>query len=437
MIVRDQWTDTQIAIYQDSTLNLAISGGLGSAKTALTPRIIVAEIAKYPGCSLALAAPSYPQLFQSNYVELEERLTHYGIRWKYKHDLHRISFSNGSKLRLVSFEVKEARIKGAEYDAGIIDEGDAVEYAHYQRFADRIGRKVRNKGSGRIWVFANPVPYSHWIYQDFRLSKQPNHKLVEIPTYANRRFLAPGYIEKLEARYPKGTIGHKRWILGRCGIPDERAVYADFDINKDRITIEEVEEVGIKHWRAALNPGEGHPTGYVLTAILQDGTIVIWNEIFAEGGSKEAVAERINQIDKTTTVLADHKQPSYKEYRKTKLPMAAANANRRVGISRLRSFVAEGRVKMLVQDDAMSAPHLHSELENHRTSEVTGMAEEMNCSVLKALEFIACAETQGITTTAIGKSGLLDALDTRPAAFDHPAFKHLQVPVGRYRQHGK
>lgn len=434
MIVKDQWTDTQIAIYQDTTVNLAVSGGLGCAKTALTPRFIVAEIAKYPGCNIALAAPSYPQLFQSNYVELEERLNHYGIRWKYHHNLHRVSFSNGSKLRLVSFEVKEARIKGAEYDCGIIDEGDAVEYAHYQRFADRIGRKIRNRGSGRLLILANPVPYSHWIYQDFRLSRQPNHKLVEIPTYANRRFLAPGYIEKLEHRYPKGTIGHKRWVLGLCGIPDERAVYAEFDINHDRITIEEVEEIGIARWRAALNPGEGHATGYLLTAILNDGTIVLWNEIFAEGGSKEAVVERIQQIDETTPVLADHKEPAYREYRKTRLPMHKANANRRVGISRLRTFVAEGRVKMLVQDDAMSAPHLHSELENHATSEITGQAEEKNCSVLKALEFIACAETQGITTTELGKAGLAEALNTRPAAFQHQAFKHLQIPVDRYRR---
>lgn len=411
--VFDEWTDVQVEAFHCPVPNLALSGGLGAAKTAFGGRWALAEMILAPGSRGAIAAPTYDQLFGTVFVEMEECLQKWGIRYRFQAWQKRLVISNGSSVRFVSFQVPSENLKGYEYDWGLLDEADATEPEHFQLFSDRIGRNRRRGGSGKLRVLGNPVPYGHWMYQEFRARNLPHHDLWEIPTYANRRFLAPGYIEKLEKRYPEGSIGRKRWLLGWCGIPDEHALFGDFDSSKDIITESELREAGVARYDSCMSFSVGHPVGYLRGDITGGGVVAAAREVYHNKRQPHETVRAVRAVHEGGRIAADDEHELYPEFRRH-LPLRRARFSESVGIARLRRLIAEDRFKLLVDDNGEPlCPNLRNELEMHKASEITGKPEPQHRSLVWPAMQIAAAQYGGIGAEEIRRLGLHEALDIR------------------------
>lgn len=430
MLVQDDILKFQRELLLSDVPNIAVSGGLGLGKTALAARFAVYQMVKYPGSKGALACPTYPQLFQSDFIEIEQLLAKYGIRYKFQPQYKKLSISNGSMMFFQSFDVPESRLKGPEWDWGVIDEDDSVEFPSYQRFADRIGRDIKQKGSGLLRVFGNPVPFSHWVYEEYRLKELPGHELWEISTYENRRYLARGYIEKLEARYPEGTPGRERWLMGKCGVPSEKAVYSDFNLRTDTVTDEQIADEGgfARHMSGAYFGRDGLPAGYILAGKTRQGTIVALKEVYTRQQPVGRTVSRIADIHAGGRTFADRSHALYSDFRKAGLKMRGARIDRTIGTARLREIMAEGRFKIRVDSRKnIACPQLRAELESHEMGEAHQPQVE-NCSLIIPLEYIACGQKDTIDAAHFKRLGLADVFDNEPREdIDHRGGKLLSL----------
>lgn len=428
MRIRDDITEFQHSLLTSEMPNLAISGGLGVGKTAVAARFAVNQMVRYPGSMGAVGCPTYPQLFQSVFIEIEFLLAKYGIRYKFQPMYKKLTLSNGSTLFFVSFDVPESRLKGPEYDWGIVDEADAVEYQHFRRFADRIGRDIKTRGSGLLRVFGNPVPYSHWMHEEFRLKSLDGHELWEIPTYENRRYLAPGYIEKLESRYEVGTPGHDRWILGKCGVPSEDAIYPEFNLRTDTITRDQVADEGgfLRYRPAAFFGRDGLPFGYLVTGITPKGTVVAVDEVYTKQKSPSFNVRQVKEVHPGGTILADRTHPLYSEYRRGGLRLGKARIERSVGVARLRNMIAAGDFKILEDKGRrIRCRHLRNELESHEEGDAHEPERE-NCSLIIPLEYVACRERDYLDPELQKRLGLPDVMGLSGPT-DHTGGKIIKV----------
>lgn len=413
MMITDDVTGFQHDLLLCDIPRLAVSGGLGLGKTAVAARFAVYQMVKYAGSRGAVACPTYPQLFQSIYIEIEELLLKYGIRHRWHPQHKKLVLSNGSTVYFKSFDVPEGNLKGAEYHWGLIDEADMTQRAHHDRFADRIGRDKKVKGSGLLRVFGNPVPHSHFMYEDYRQKELPDHKLWEIATHENRRYLADGYIERLEARYEPGTAGHKRWLLGQCGVPSEKAIYSEFDITKDSITDEQIAaEGGIVRHNSGLYFGRpGLPAGYLLSGRTREGTLVALDEVYTTGRPATYTANKIGGVHPGGRILSDRYHSLYNDFRKAGVKMSRARTDRDIGISRFRTIIAEGNFKVRhTSQNVISCPQLRNELESHETNEAHQPQAE-NCSLIIPMEYVACSMRDKIDPAHLHRLGLGDVFN--------------------------
>lgn len=440
--VEDIWLDWQEEIANCPVQSIAVSGGLGAGKTNLIPKICYDQVDRYPGCRGAVAMPSYEQLDDSLHFEMENYFYKLRIKARYVAKERRWYFPNGSTIEYVSFNVPMEALKGPEYDFGIIDEGDnkMISREKYEAFDGRIGRSKNSVGSGKLWVFLNPVSHGHWAYQDFRAFGDPKSVLFEISTHQNRRFLRPGYIEKRERRYPPGTPGHDRWVLGKCGIPSERAVYKRFKYGRDSISVEEVAaKGGLRHFRSGLHLADGQPTGWLQVGFTSDGIMVPVRERKFEGESPDAVAKAIKAVRSPITllknearadvlpkgfdpltfaesnaVLADRSHKAFVMVSAAGLPLAVARSDESLGINKARNRIQRGKLKLLkLPDGRCATPEFLIELEEHQFSE-GGELEKEKWSFVRPFEFMSVATASGIEQNHQANAGLRKALRGKP-----------------------
>jgi hypothetical protein len=459
--VTDIWLDWQADIYADPRENIAVSGGLGCGKTNLIPKICAEEARRFPGSRGAIAMPNYEQLFDSLHMEMLLYFAKMKLRVKYVDKFKRWEFSNGSTVEYVSFHVSMEDLKGPEYDYGIIDEADNREISRdkYEAFEGRVGRSERTNGSGKLWVFLNPVSHGHYIYQYYRELDDPNYVLYEISTYQNRRFLTEAYIRKRDARHPPGTPGHDRWTLGRCGIPSERAVFKHFKYERDRITIDEIKEQGgLSHFRSALMLLDGQETGWLQVGFTKSGVMVPIREKKFPGEAPDVIAStvsamrdplkllkkrnrdgvelydgifdpavRLNMVREKSAPLADRSHKAFSMVAQGGLPLAPARADISLGVNRGRNCIQRQQLKLLKLNDGRCAtPEFLTELEEHQYSE-SGELEKEKWSLVRPFQFLAVATYHGVEVerkagrslreNLLGESSTPDILAQRGRAF--------------------
>lgn len=395
--IDDEWLEWQDEVCNSPLRYNAVSGGLACGKTNLVPKVAADQALRFPGTRGAIGMPTFEQLEDSVHVEIQRYFTEKRLRADFKSD--RWIFSNGSTIIYRSFKVPVFRLKGPQYDWGIIDEADNDEVTkdRWEAFDGRIGRDHRSSGSGKIWVFCNPVSHGHWVYQEFREAGDAEFRLWEIPTHANV-FLPPSYIRKQERRYPPGSPGRDRWLLGKCGIPHERAVFRFYKYERHRVSPSQLEALGgCRRFRSALHLHEGQPVGWLRVGFTDTGVMVPVRELQFEGDSPREIAERVRETIEQTRdtepehlpVLADSSHEMFKLVSAAGLRLSPARTNTQLGIGRLRNVIQRNRLMLIRgEDNLCRTPNLLVELEEHRFSEEWKL-EEKRWSFVRPLEFIA------------------------------------------------
>lgn len=357
-------THVQDQILSSTAPNLAISGGLGGGKTATVARYLLLKMAKQPGCRIALAAQRLQQLVEADLFMTQELFRQYGIRHHYDANKHILRISNGSQVLLQSFENPSGIVKGPEYDEVLLDEHDVIKDRNaYDNF---VGRARGKRGSCQVRSFGNSVPQSHFIAQDYKIRKLAHHELIQVSTYDNRRFLPRGYIERLEARYPKGTLGHRRWILGEVGLPLDGAVFSEFDIDRDCLDITALKESQLerasRHWGLFLH--DGRPTTLIGALLLEDGTLLVDKELYMAGASPSKIAREVGGHAGAAAILADAESPLWPEFAE-RMNLEPALAEPEIGIKAMRERIVNNRLKLARRGSNFLTPTLAGEFEQH------------------------------------------------------------------------
>lgn len=358
-------THVQDKILSSAVPNLAISGGLGCGKTATVARYCFLKMAKQPGCRIALAAQRLQQLVEADLYMLQELLRGFGIRHNYDGNKHILRISNGSQLLLQSFENPSGVVKGPEYDEILIDEHDVVADRHsYDNF---VGRARGKRGSCQVRSFGNSVPQSHFIAQDYKIRKLADHELIQVSTYENRRFLPRGYIERLEARYPKGSVGYRRWLLGEVGLPLDGAVFSEFDLDRDCIDIDSLTErqraQATRYWGLFLH--DGRPTTLIGALKLLSGKLIVDIELYLPSADPKKIKREVNRLTGGAPILADAESPLWEEFADD-LELEAALPVPEVGYKAMRERLAADNLVIARRDNGdFLTPTIAGEFEQH------------------------------------------------------------------------
>lgn len=390
--MRRAFFEMEITHKQDEILSsespyLAISGGLGGGKTATVALYLMLKMAQQPGCRMALAAQRLQQLIEADLYMLQERLRGYGIRQHYDANKHILRISNGSQVLLQSFENPSGIVKGPEYDEILFDEHDVIKDRRaYDNFINRARGKL---GSCQVRTFGNSVPQSHFVAQDYKINKLPNHELILVSTYDNRRFLPPGYIERLEARYPKGSLGYRRWLLGEVGLPLDGAVFSEFQLDRDQFDVRKLEEEDSQRAQRyyALFLHDGRPTTLIGALLLQNGKLLVDTELYLPSAAPSKIAREVQRITGDTPILSDANNPLYEEFADKLDLVPAHDLPPETATKSLRERLAQDALLLAARGDKLLTPTLAGEFEQHIYA-ANGDPEPRNNEGLTALQHI-------------------------------------------------
>lgn len=380
-------THKQDEILSSTVDNLAISGGLGGGKTATVARYLFLKMARQPGCRIALAAQRLQQLVEADLYMTQELLRSYGVRQHYDANKHILRISNSSQVLLQSFENPSGIVKGPEYDEILFDEHDVIkDRKAYDNFVNRARGKL---GSCQIRTFGNSVPQSHFVAQDYKINKLPKHELILVSTYDNRRFLPPGYIERLEARYPKGTLGYRRWLLGEVGLPLDGAVFSEFQLDRDQFELgklsEDEQERAQRYYALFLH--DGRPTTLIGALLLQNRKLVVDTELYLPSAAPGKIVREVKRITGDYPILSDAENPLYEEFAGELDLVPAHDLPPETGIKALRERLAQDALLLAVRGSKFNTPTLAGEFEQHVYA-ANGEPEPRNNEGLTALQHI-------------------------------------------------
>lgn len=325
-------------------------GGLGSSKTHALVVWIVDEMVGYPGSYGALASRTYPQLMKSTVRELLKYCAGLGIDATLNRGSNTITIGT-SVLNLLTLDINPNLQKGPEYDFIAIDEADSVSLESYERLADRAGRT----GRGKVRLACNPVSPGHWIAKQFSIEPLPGHKLIRMTTYDNK-FLSPEYIRRLESRYPKGTIQHRRWMLADF-VTNEGVVYPEF--NEDCIFDD---EPTILYPASSVDLGTRDPTVILAGGLDILGNLIIRHEWYA---SEVAPSDRMPHFRELChgPTFIDHEPDWLLELQKAGIHAMYATKDVLPGIEMVRDRFRTGTIKI-----HRSCTNLITELYNYTWS---------------------------------------------------------------------
>lgn len=327
--------------------DVLLSGGLGSAKTRALCVFIVDEMLAYEAFG-ALASKSYPQLIKATVNELLKYCRELGLDAIWNRGSNTIRIGK-SVLNLISLDIPADQLKGPEYSFVAIDEADCVSEEHYLRLSDRARRPG---GSNKVRLAANPVSPGHWLAKHYL---NGNGRLIKTTTYDNK-FLPAGYIERLEKRYPRGSIGHRRWMLADF-VAQEGQVYPEF--NEDCIFDD---EPTILYPASSVDLGTRDPTVILAGGLDILGNLIIRHEWYA---SEVAPSDRMPHFRELChgPTFIDHEPDWLLELQKAGIHAMYATKDVLPGIEMVRDRFRTGTIKI-----HRSCTNLITELYNYTWS---------------------------------------------------------------------
>lgn len=341
---------------------VAYIGGLGCGKSDALGVFVLKESLSYPRNYVAVAAATFPQLRRATLRSVVGVLRKYGVRFKFNKVEQRITFRNGSIVDFVSCDVPPEQLQGPEFGALAIDEGEAVSEKHWTSLAGRVRKQNTSR---RIRVFSNPPHRNHWIVRHFVNGGMG--PVINATTYENF-FLPADVIRRYERLYPKGSLAHRRYILGEVGIPVEGAVFPEFNDRDHTLSLAEWEtlqrHVKVIGHVSGMDFGFNHPFAFELAAVLDDDVLVFCGEHHAAGLGIDKHIDEVKKILQGECIFADHDAQERHEWETRGIPTTPAPKHLGVEhrIEATRRRLVTNRVKIVRE----LCPALYSQFQTYR-----------------------------------------------------------------------
>lgn len=180
------------------TLEVLLSGSLGSAKSVFLAYIVNRLAIEYPRLRIGIGRKSLKDLkatLMQNILEMGEDLYFEDM---YNKTEGQLIYKTGSQIRSFSWaDANYKKVRSYAFDIFIIEELTETEHIDfYHEIKTRVGREPSKKPQ-LILSATNPDDPSHPAY-DYFIQNQSNTRKVFCSKTTDNKFLAPTYIDDLE-----------------------------------------------------------------------------------------------------------------------------------------------------------------------------------------------------------------------------------------------
>ena len=272
--------------YSKGTLEILLSGSVGSAKSMIAAHLAVFHCLEFPKARLLLGRKSLPDLKQTIFVKILEHLEGtlvLGKDYVVSENRAYIQFRNGSEIISRSWADKRyKKVRSLELSAAIIEElteNNEDDAEIYDEIKMRVGR-LSHVPEKFIISPTNPDSPSSWVYQYFMLTKFPTrHVFYSITT--DNPFLPKSYVKQLKEELPHKVA--QRMIYGKWIELNKEVIYFEFDHEKnyrDKLYRPNPRYPIWIGWD--FNIGLGKPLSVVLIQYVDD-VFHIFDEVVIEG----------------------------------------------------------------------------------------------------------------------------------------------------------
>jgi PBSX family phage terminase large subunit len=354
----------QYEALHDPTPILLFHGGLGSGKSLELMLDLYQTVRRFPGCQLALSCNDYTQLQNSTHKTLIKALglvgAVYGRDWTYHVNNKIVTFSNGATVTELTLAKDPQALMGPEWDGIYFDETHRTGEEHWDYLTDR----ARGKGAyGRKHIRAacNPVPKYHYLAQRFFVTPRPEHRAYRCTTYDNTVNLPPDYIPGLEAKYPPGSIMHRRMMLAET-VSLEGTIYSTFADDPDKFLIDHSEvPASANRFLYGLDHGYNDPLVLLEGRVDDDGMLYVTREYYQnlKTINEHVPSLRLNYV--RGPIHADHEPERNAALREFGFWVIDAEKQVDLGIETVTSLFLNNRIRIVVKN----CPHLVYELCNY------------------------------------------------------------------------
>lgn len=297
--------------YSLGTLEVLLSGAVGSAKSLLAAHLGLTHVLRNPGARLCLCRRSLPDL---KATILQRMLDHMapvlreGTDYVHNRVRNELNFLNGSQIICRSWaDGKYLKFRSIELSAAIFEElteNDDYDKVAYRECKTRVGRLPHVKEN---WIISctNPDSPQHWAYKYFFIDEKPTRKVFLSRTVDNP-FLPKSYVDQLISDLdPKMK---RRLVDGEWLEIQSEGVYYNYsrDTNfiKETYKVDESLPIHITH---DFNIGMGKPMSAAAFQYLQDkDEFHVFKEWVIDGASTQEIYNEIGAsgiFDHTTSFI--------------------------------------------------------------------------------------------------------------------------------------
>ena len=227
----------QMAFFYDDARFVLASGGVGSGESFAGIVKLFHKAAMNPKIILYAFAPTYNQVRQTLMREFSAIADSRYIA-KVDNANCEAYFHNGARIMFRSAD-QEYKYKGVTMGGVYFDELTEVKEEIFNRMRGNI--RQRNQPV-QIWATTNPASYSHWVYNNFIMSKNKNFSVHYLRLYRNP-YLPKEYIDDWEGMRETNPERHRIMVEGGWGdlaglvfcLPMEQRIIPDNDDWQDVI----------------------------------------------------------------------------------------------------------------------------------------------------------------------------------------------------------
>lgn len=333
----------QADFMQDDAFGILLHGGLGGAKSWALCADLYVQCAKYPGAEFALTNNDYRQLMNSTHRQLTAFLKQIDCSYRYYKADKVILFPNQSRITELTLDGDPKSLKGPEWDAVYYDELDRTKQDHYDHLADRARGKRRKNPDGSVVVnhrirgACNSVSPGHYLAKKYFLDPLPGHRGIRVTTYDNKENLPPDYIRNLEAKYPPGSLQHRRWMLGEI-VAMEGQIYDCFNS-----TMIVDAHPALQYYAHGLDLGYRDPTVFLTLGVDHQGLIWCVDEYQA---TNRTIKEHAQHLKIRGPIYVDHDANDRATYQELGIPTILAHKEVQHGIAIVHALFTEGKLKI-------------------------------------------------------------------------------------------
>lgn len=224
-LIKRIWSKPQTEFMRATARYVACEGAIRSGKsTALVWKIITYAI-EYPGISMMLSRWTDDGLqMQLKKLFYDECPPEFLGRWHAREQCQ--DFRNGSRLYLRALKTVDLKSRYAKFSGltlAVIGV-DQPEEVPEDVMSALVGRLSQQGFPQQLLLTPNPPSLDHWLSHPetgwFPEGKdlKPDHQLIQLSVYDNRRHLGNAYIRFLEEKYPEGHPLRRRFIEGKRGL---------------------------------------------------------------------------------------------------------------------------------------------------------------------------------------------------------------------------